>query len=33
MIAFSYELILFLRVRYTVEEHFCGILAHGSEYK
>ena len=31
MIAFSYALILFLRLRYTVEEHSGEILAHGSE--
>ena len=33
MIALSYALILFLRLIYTVEEHFCEMLAHGSEYK
>ena len=31
MIAFSYALILILRLRYTVEEHSGEILAHGSE--
>ena len=33
MIAFSYALILFLRLRYTVEDHSGEILAPGSEYK
>ena len=33
LIAFSYARILLLRLRYTVEEHICEILAHGSEYK
>ena len=33
MIAFSYALFLFLRLRYTVEEHSGEILAPGSEYK
>ena len=31
-IAFSYALILFLRLRYTVEEHSGEILAPVSEY-
>ena len=32
MIAFSYALIRFLRLRYTVEEHSGEILAPGSQY-
>ena len=32
MIAFSYAFILFLRLRYTVEEHFCEVLYPDSEY-
>ena len=33
MIAFSYALILFLRLRYIIEDHSGEILAPGSEYK